>query len=126
MSFFFVDHHLSFTKSVAVPVQEVVRLLHDPPSLMQLSPLITSVSVDPGDATKYTIVDTLFVLGYRTTVTYNARITLHDDGMRAESNAGAGTRTVVHYTVRAISERVTEIEETVTVNVRHRLQNLRY
>jgi hypothetical protein len=101
-------------------LETVLAFLHDPPALMGLSPVIVNVAVDPKDPTKYTIQDTFVMpFGYRTTITYTATITLHDDGMRAESAAGAGTRTVVRTTVRAISEGVTEVVEVTTMHVRN-------
>jgi len=117
MSFFFRSHQVSYTKQINAPLQSVLGFLHDPPALMGLSPVIINVSVDPEDKTKYTIVDSLVMpFGYRKEITYTATITLHDAGMRAESAAGAGTRTVVRSTARAVSEGVTEVVEVTTVN----------
>ncbi|KAJ7837548.1 hypothetical protein B0H14DRAFT_1097715 [Mycena olivaceomarginata] len=117
MSPFFRSHQVSYTKQINAPLETVLAFLHDPPALMGLSPVIVNVAVDPKDPTKYTIQDTFVMpFGYRTTITYTATITLHDDGMRAESAAGAGTRTVVRTTVRAISEGVTEVVEVTTMH----------
>ncbi|KAJ7110153.1 hypothetical protein C8R44DRAFT_884147 [Mycena epipterygia] len=113
---FFIYHHVVYTKRVNAPLKNTLRLLHDPPALMHLSPLIVSVVNDPEDAEKYTISDVLVMPFGTQKITYQARITLHDDGMRAESVAGAGTRTVSRYTARAMSEGVTEVEEIVSVN----------
>jgi len=116
MSFFFRSHQVSYTKQINVPLQTVLGILHDPPALMGLSPLITDVSVDPKDKTKYKIEDSLaLLLGYRTKIKYTATITLPDDGMHAESAAGMGTRTNVRYTARAISEEKTEVVEDTTI-----------
>ncbi|KAJ7783853.1 hypothetical protein DFH07DRAFT_680907, partial [Mycena maculata] len=99
-----------------VPLPTVLALLRDPPAMVRLNPLLVSVDVDPVDPTKYTIVDNLALpFGYRTQITYEAKITVHDDGMHAESAAGAGTRTASKYTARAISENTTEIVEEVHV-----------
>jgi hypothetical protein len=91
-------------EGIKAPLQAVLRVLHDPPAVMGLSPLIDNVSVDPEDKTKYTILHSLVLpFGYRTKISYKATITLPDDGMHAESTAGAGTRTNVRYTARTIS-----------------------
>ncbi|KAJ7103471.1 hypothetical protein B0H15DRAFT_215062 [Mycena belliarum] len=117
MSFFFRDHHVLYVKRVNAPLQDVLKLLRDPHAFMGLSPLIISVSTDPADSTKHTVVDELILpFGYRTKITYHARITLHDDGMLASSQAGAGTNTVSRYCASAISENETEVVEHVTVN----------
>ncbi|KAF8216601.1 hypothetical protein K438DRAFT_1558071 [Mycena galopus ATCC 62051] len=117
MSPFFLSHQVSYTRRIAAPQPAVLAFLHDPPAVMGLSPLIIDVSVNPDDKTKYTIQDELVLpFGYRTKMSYRATITLHDDGMLAETAAGAGTRTVLRYTVRAISEEETEIEEVTNVN----------
>jgi carbon monoxide dehydrogenase subunit G len=119
MSLFFRSHQVSYTKQINVPLQTALQFLHDPPAVMHLSPLIIEVTVDPADKTKYTVVDSMVLgFGYRTKISYKATITLHDDGMHAESAAGVGTHTTTRYTARAISEGTTEIEETGTVNVR--------
>lgn len=119
MSFFFLDHRVSYTKQVNVPLKTVLAFLHDPPAIMQLSPLITSVSVDPDDSTKHTISDSLVLpFGFHTNIVYHATVTLNEDGMRAESLAGAGTRTISTYRARAISDGVTEIREEAIINVR--------
>jgi len=97
-------------------LQAVLGILHDPPGLRGTSLLITNVSVDPKDETRYVIVHSLVMpLGYRTTIKYTATITLPVDGMYAESVAGVGTRTNVRYTARAISEEKTEVVEDITV-----------
>jgi len=112
----FTSHQVTYTKQINAPLQAVLAVFHDPPVLMKLSPLITDVSVDPEDKTKYSVVDT-FVgpFGYSTKINYTATITLEKDGMRGESAAGAGTRTFVKYTARAVSEGVTEVVEETTV-----------
>ncbi|KAK7025229.1 SWIM-type domain-containing protein [Favolaschia claudopus] len=117
MSPFFSSHQVSYKRQIAAPLQTVLAFLHDPPALMGLSPVIVEVTVDPKDQTKYSIVDSLLLpFGFRTRISYTATIILHDDGMEAESAAGAGTRTHVRYTVRAVSEDKTEIEEVTTAN----------
>ncbi|KAJ7181724.1 S-adenosyl-L-methionine-dependent methyltransferase [Mycena crocata] len=114
MSIFFSDHRVTYTKKVNAPHQNVLQFLQDPQAVMRLSPLIIDVQVDPKDPTKHTIVDNLVLFGfYKTKMTYHATITIHEDGMRAESQAGAGTRTISRYTARAISEGETEVQEEV-------------
>jgi carbon monoxide dehydrogenase subunit G len=104
MPLFFVSRQVSYKREIKAPLQAVLRVLHDPPAVMGLSPLIDNVSVDLEDKTKYTILHSLVLpFGYRTKISYKATITLPDDGMHAESTAGAGTRTNVRYTARTIS-----------------------
>ncbi|KAJ7487666.1 S-adenosyl-L-methionine-dependent methyltransferase [Mycena galericulata] len=118
MSLFFIDHRVTYVKQVKAPLHSVLAFLHDPAALMQLNPLLISVSTDPQDPTKHTIVDSLVLpFGYRRQITYRATITLHDEGMLAESSAGAGTTTKSNYKARAVSEDLTEVEEEVHVNV---------
>ncbi|KAJ7293638.1 S-adenosyl-L-methionine-dependent methyltransferase [Mycena rebaudengoi] len=115
MPFFFPNRQVTCLKRTKASVSVVLQLLHDPPALIRLSPLVIDVSVDPADPTNHHIVDSLVMLGYRTTLKYQARIILHDDGITAHVVAGAGTRTVSRYTVRTIDEE-TEIEEVVAIN----------
>lgn len=116
MSFFFRSHHVQYSKQINVPLQTALEFLHDPPALMKLSPLI--IEVNTIDKTSYSVVDSMAMpFGFRKRINYNATITLHEDGMLAESVAGAGTTTKVKYTVKAISESITEVSELTTVNV---------
>ncbi|KAJ7786386.1 S-adenosyl-L-methionine-dependent methyltransferase [Mycena metata] len=114
---FFSDHHTKFTKRINAPLQAVLDVLRDPHAMMGLSPLIISVTVDPQDSTKYAVVDRLAMpFGTTRTISYGATIVVTDEGMEAESKAGAGTTTRSRYVARAISEGETEVEEEVHVN----------
>ncbi|KAJ7038134.1 S-adenosyl-L-methionine-dependent methyltransferase [Mycena alexandri] len=113
---FFSDHHTKFTKRIHAPPQAVLDVLRDPHAMMGLSPLIISVTVDPQDSTKYTVIDRLAMpFGTTRMISYGATIVVTAEGMDAESKAGAGTTTRSRYVARAISERETEVEEQVHV-----------
>ncbi|KAJ6610058.1 S-adenosyl-L-methionine-dependent methyltransferase, partial [Mycena sp. CBHHK59/15] len=112
---FFPTRQISYTQHISAPLSTVLQLIHDPPALMHLSPLIVSVSVDPKDPAKHTIVDDLCLFGFRTKMTYFANITIHEDGMTADVAAGAGTRTETRYAARAVPGG-TEVEEKCTIN----------
>ncbi|KAJ7631022.1 hypothetical protein FB45DRAFT_917229 [Roridomyces roridus] len=113
----YANHRVFYTRRVKAPLKNVLALLHDAEGIMRLSPVIESVSLDPATGV-YTIVDGIEMppFGFRTKVTYSAKINLHDEGMRAESDA-SGTLTTTNYTARAISEHETELVEEVNVKV---------
>ncbi|KAJ3976997.1 hypothetical protein EV361DRAFT_162165 [Lentinula raphanica] len=107
---FFLETSKTFVKTFPAPdgvtIDDVLRILHDPPTLVGINPLVTKCEVlDPSKPAVYTIYDALPILGLFTLpIVYTVRFELTNDGTDTEVEAGMGTTIVEQWRVKQKEE----------------------
>lgn len=110
---------VSSSKVINASRDAILEVLHDPPTLIKLSPLVTGVTVSPTDPDFYTITDKFVFLGFMSTsMNYTAKFTRTEDGITSLVNAGAGTELLNNWRVHSVEGGGYVVTEEVTVKVR--------
>ncbi|KAG6842604.1 hypothetical protein C0991_000130 [Blastosporella zonata] len=108
-------------KTIHVPSEEVLGLLHDPNVLFATSPLITNIAPDSPELSNpsYTVTDTISFAGiFNFQTQYKCRLDWLYNGVDSDVAAGFGTRLKGQYRVKAVGDDATELsEETVVESI---------
>jgi hypothetical protein len=106
------------SRLIDIPLSRALEALHDPPTLIQLNPLVTRYEASASDPNFYTITDKLVVFGLWTMETkYKVKFVTVDDGVDVSVTAGLGTKVTNRWRTRTV-ENKTEIREEATLEVR--------
>ncbi|KAL6303751.1 hypothetical protein BKA93DRAFT_734515 [Sparassis latifolia] len=114
MSLFFLTRTVSLNKRISVPVDDVLRTLHDSQAIINLNPLVEDVAPDAADPNLYHVTDILSVLGLRIPTKYTTKFQLVEDGFDSRTEAGLKTSLNDCWRARAV-EGGTEVTEVVTI-----------
>jgi hypothetical protein len=105
------------SKVIHCSLAAALEVLHDPPSLIEMNPIVLSKTADPSNRASYRVTDRLLVFGYfHTQTTYTCTFSFCDDGVDVDVNAGAGTKGKTRWRARAV-ESGTEVCEEVSMQV---------
>ena len=105
------------SKIIRCPLTAALQVLQDPPSLIELNPIVLSKTADHSNPALYSITERLVVFGYfQTQTTFTGTFSYRDDGVDVDVNAGAGTKLKTKWRARAV-ECGTEVFEEVSVQV---------
>lgn len=120
LTMFTLTRSVSTSRLIDVPLHLALEALHDPPTIIQLNPLVIHYEASSSDQDFYTITDKLVVFGLWTTETkYNAKFATVDEGVDVIVTAGVGTKVTSRWRARTVEDR-TELYEEATVEVRLR------
>jgi len=110
---------VSSSKIIDAPIADAITLLHDPPRLAGLNPLVVSVTQSHEDASEYTIVDEKISLWGRIsipTLPYNAKFLSLDDGVNVDVRAMGVVKLQNQWRAKALGEDQCEVTETILVD----------
>ncbi|KAJ3844858.1 hypothetical protein F5878DRAFT_670340 [Lentinula raphanica] len=121
---FFLESSKTFVKTFPAPdgvtIDGILRILHDPPVLVGINPLVTKCEVlDPSKPNVYTIHDALPILGLFTLpIVYTVNFELTNDGTDTEVEAGMGTTIAEQWRVKQ-KEETQDVEISEKFNCRN-------
>ncbi|KDQ10316.1 hypothetical protein BOTBODRAFT_58219 [Botryobasidium botryosum FD-172 SS1] len=107
------------SKIINAPIADVISILHDPPRMAHLNPLVVSVVQSAEDPQLYTITDKMKLGGVvpMPSFSYTARFAPVEDGVDSEVEAMGLLKSHNQWRARAIGESQCEVTETAFVDV---------
>ncbi|KAF8584979.1 hypothetical protein K439DRAFT_1344575 [Ramaria rubella] len=107
---------ITSNKVINAPLSKALAVLHDPPTLARLNPLVVAMVQDTRDPNLYTITDrmTMFGITVGRQWAYTAKFFFTEDGVDTDIEAAAGVKLKNQWRAKAQGDKV-EVTETVTI-----------
>ncbi|KAE9411057.1 hypothetical protein BT96DRAFT_912406, partial [Gymnopus androsaceus JB14] len=115
---FFLTYDKTYTKVIPdISEDDVLQVLHDPPALTGLSPLVTKcVALDPSQPTLYTVHEDINVFNvFKAEIVCSVKFTRTSDGTDTQVKAGAWTTLAGKWRVKRNDAGEIEISETLRI-----------
>lgn len=107
---------VSSSKIIHAGLSSTLAVLHDPPSLARLNPLVIAVDQSPKDPSTYLITDRMRIFGFSVGIqwVYSAKFTFLENGADVVVEAAHGVRLINQWRAQAIGAGV-EVTENGSV-----------